>query len=151
MTSNYPEDLNQQPQAQQPTPPPYGSPNPYAPSDKKPISPQEERSWATISHLVAGGATVLSVGTLGFLAALGIYLYFKDRGPFVREHAANSLNVQLNMLMWLIISVPLMLVLVGFVTYGLAVLIGVVLHVMGAVKAGNGERWNPPMTIRFVS
>jgi uncharacterized protein len=131
---------------QNPTPP-YGTPQP---SQYPTISPEEERTWGTISHAVAGGATLLSAGTLGFLVALVIYLVFKDKGPFVRQHAANALNVQITMGIVMLISIPLMFVLIGFVTYGIALVIGVVLHVMGAVKAGQGEWFDPPMTMRLV-
>ena len=43
-----------------------------------------------------------------------------------------------------------MLVLIGFVTYAIALVIAFVLHLIGAIKANNGEWWNPPMTPRFV-
>ena len=93
---------------------------------------------------------VLSAGTLGFVGSLVIYLMYKDRGPFVRQHAANSLNVQIITGIVLLISFPLMLLLVGFVTYALALVFAFVLHLIGAIKANNGEWWDPPMTPRFV-
>ncbi|WP_257957138.1 DUF4870 domain-containing protein [Nocardioides sp. B-3] len=79
-----------------------------------------------------------------------MYLIYRDRGPFVRAHAANSLNVQIITGIILLISFPLMLLLIGFVTYPLALVFAFVLHVIGAMKANNGEWWNPPMTPRFV-
>ncbi len=93
---------------------------------------------------------VLSAGTLGFVGSLVIYLIYKDKGPFVRAHAANSLNIQIITGIFLLISIPLMLVLVGFVTYAIALVIAFVLHLIGAIKANNGDWWNPPMTPRFV-
>ena len=93
---------------------------------------------------------VLSAGTLGFVGSLVIYLIYKDKGPFVRAHAANSLNIQIITGIFLIISIPLMLVLVGFVTYAIALVIAFVLHLIGAIKAYNGDWWKPPMTPRFV-
>ena len=38
---------------------------------------------------------MLSGGFLGFVAALVMYLVFRDRGPFVRHHSANALNIQI--------------------------------------------------------
>lgn len=43
-----------------------------------------------------------------------------------------------------------MVVLIGFVTYPLVCLVATVVHVIGAVKASNGELWTPPGTYRFV-
>lgn len=115
------------------------------------ITPAEERSWATVAHGVPLVAMVLSAGTLGFVGSLVIYLIYRDRGPFVRAHAANSLNVQIMTGIVLLISIPLMFVLVGFLTYGIALVVAFVLHIIGLVKAQSGEFWSPPMTPRFVS
>ena len=125
-------------------------PSPYA-QPQRPISPSQERTLGAIAHGVPLIAMVLSAGLLGFVGSLVIYLMYKDRGPFVRAHAANSLNVQIITGIILLISLPLMLVLIGFVTYPLALVFAFVLHVLGAIKANNGEWWNPPMTPRFVS
>lgn len=125
------------------------SPNPYA-APQPPISPGQERTWGTLAHVVPLVATVLSAGTLGFVGSLVIFLLYKDRGPFVRANAANSLNIQIVTGIILLVSLPLMLLLVGFVTYGLALLFALVLHVIGAVRANQGEWWDPPLTPRFV-
>jgi len=124
-------------------------PNPYA-QPQSPISASQERTLGAVAHGVPLIAMVLSAGLLGFVGSLVIYLMYRDRGPFVRAHAANSLNVQIVTGIVLLISFPLMLVLIGFVTYPLALVFAFVLHVIGAIKANNGEWWNPPMTPRFV-
>jgi uncharacterized Tic20 family protein len=114
------------------------------------LSPTQERTMGAIAHGAPLVAMVLSAGLLGFVGSLVIYLMYKDRGPFVRAHAANSLNVQIITGIVLLISFPLMLVLVGFVTYPLAFVFAFVVHVLGAVKAYNGEWWSPPLTPKFV-
>jgi uncharacterized Tic20 family protein len=50
----------------------------------------------------------------------------------------------------LLVSFPLMLVLVGFLTYGLALLFAFIVHILAAVKANNGEWYTPPLTPQFV-
>jgi uncharacterized protein len=115
-----------------------------------PISPNQERNLGALAHGVPLVAMVASAGLLGFVGSLVIYLMYRDRGPFVRAHAANSLNVQIMTGIVLLISIPLMFVLVGFVTYGIALVVAFVLHLMGTMKAHRGEWWNPPMTPRFV-
>ena len=102
------------------------------------------------AHGVALGATVLSGGFLGFVAALVMYLVFRDRGPFVRHHSANALNVQIIAGIVMLISLPLMLVLIGFVTFAAAWVFAVIVHIIGMVKANNGEWYNPPLTPQFV-
>lgn len=125
------------------------SENPYATAPAS-VSPGEERTLGTVAHAVPLVAMVVSAGTLGFIGSLVIYLLYKDRGPFVRAHAANSLNVQIVTGIVLLISIPLMFVLIGLVTYPAALVFAFVLHLLGALKAHRGEWWNPPMTPRFV-
>lgn len=125
------------------------------------LSPQEERTWGALAHGSAVAAMLLSAGSLGFLGSLAVYLVHKDRGQFVRSHAANSLNVQITMFIWLVGLVIAGLT-IGILTLGLALVaivplflaapfVAGILHVIGAVKAYNGEWWNPPLTLRILS
>jgi uncharacterized Tic20 family protein len=124
------------------------------------MSPQDERTWGAISHAGAVVAMICSAGFLGFLASLAVYVIHKDRGPFVRAHAANSINIQISMFIWLVVATVLYVIL-GIVTLGVGFFVFLpvfavplvfagVLHVIGAVKAYNGEWWNPPFTPSFV-
>jgi uncharacterized Tic20 family protein len=122
--------------------------NPYA--QPATVSPSEERTMGMLAHAIPLVAMVVSAGTLGFVASLILYLIYKDRGPFVRENAANSLNIQITTGIVLLISIPLMLVLVGFLTWGIALVVAFVLHLIGALKANRGEWWRPPMTLHIV-
>lgn len=128
---------------------PNGPIDPYA-TPRASLSPDQERTLGALAHGLPLVTMVLSAGTLGFVASLVIYLMYKDRGPFVRQHAANSLNVQIVCGVVLLLSLPLMLLLVGFITYGVALTVAFVLHLLGAIKANNGEWWNPPLTPRMV-
>lgn len=124
------------------------------------ISPEDERTWGAISHAGAVVAMICSAGFLGFLASIAVYVMYKDRGPFVRAHAANSLNIQITMFIWLVVlgilTIPIALLTLGL---GLVVMLPAlaaaflfagILHVIGTLKAYNGEWWNPPFTPRFV-
>jgi uncharacterized Tic20 family protein len=125
------------------------SDNPYA-NQPGTVSFAEERTMGMLAHAIPLVAMVVSAGLLGFVASLVLYLIYKDRGPFARENAANSLNVQITTGIVLLVSIPLMLVLIGFVTYSLALVVAFVLHLIGAIKANRGEWWRPPMTLRLV-
>lgn len=128
------------------------SQNPYAPDpyQARTLTPEDERNWSVWTHAGVGLATAVSAGTLGFVAALVVYLMYRDRGPFLRHNAANAMNIQLNMLLWAILGVVLLIVGVGVLILFLVPIVGVVLHVVAAVKANSGEWYNPPMTIRFI-
>ena len=124
------------------------------------MSPQDERTWGAISHAGAVVAMICSAGFLGFIASIAVYVIHKDRGPFVRSHAANSINIQISMFIWLVVATVVYVVLgvltlgIGFIVllpvFVVPLVIAGVLHVIGAVKAYNGEWWNPPLTPSFV-
>jgi uncharacterized Tic20 family protein len=126
------------------------------PSPPRQMSPSDEKTWAVIAHISALAA--LFIG-LPFLGPLVVYLIKRDESPFVRAHAAASLNFQLSWLIWFavlgIATVVLIIVIVGFLLIPV-ILVGavawLVLVILAAVKAGNGEPpMKYPLTIDFVS
>jgi len=107
-----------------------------------------ERNWALAAHV---GSFVAAAVALGFLAPLIVLLTKGEDSPFVRRHSVESLNFQLNALIWVVVCTVLFFVLVGFVllaAYGIFYLVCVIL---GAVRASSGEEFRYPLTIRFVS
>lgn len=66
------------------------NPKPLPP---EPLSPSDEHTWAMLAHLSV--LTNLVTGFLGPVAALVIYLVFKDRSRFVAYHSMQSFVFQL--------------------------------------------------------
>jgi uncharacterized Tic20 family protein len=138
-TPNQPQD---QPHYQPPVQPPpaYG----VAP---RPMSPQDEKTWATLVHIAPFVAAMVG---FPFLGPLIVFLVFKDRGPFIRFHAAQALNFQI------VITIALWVFgLLSFVLIGIPFLIAtgiawVVFSIIAAVKANNGEWYRYPMTPELV-
>ena len=100
--------------SQTPTPPTLPQIYPQAP-----LSPSDERTWAMLSHLSI--LLNLATGFLGPLAALGIYLVYKDRSRYVAYQSMQSFIFQLigwmgggalAALLWLI-SGSLVIVIIG--------------------------------------
>lgn len=125
----------------------------YQPQSPQPMTPDQERQWGMIAHLAPIVAALLSAGVFGFLGSLVVYLLYRERGPFVRAHSANSLNIQI----WAVIYM-LLAGLITILTIGLAIpllfippLWALVLNVIGAMKANSGEWWDPPLTPRILS
>lgn len=128
--------------------PQQGVPQPW--QQQQVLSPQDQRNYGMLAHLAPAIAIPLSAGTLGFVASLVVYLMYKDRGDFVRAHAVNSLNVQIVTAIGLILSAMLTVVFIGIIMYPIVCVVAVVIHVIGASKARNGELWSPPLTPAFV-
>src|SRR5674476_1332501 len=79
-----------------------------------PVSPSDARMWSLFAHI--GGLVTT------FLASLVIYLIYKDRDPFIRRHAAQALNFQIIIAIAYFVSSLLIFVVIGFITYPLAVI-----------------------------
>ena len=141
-----------------PPPPPPGPPGPSGPPGPwggggvpAPGPTQDERTWALAAHV---GTFVAAWFALGFLCPLVVMLVKGDRvtgSPFVRRHAVESLNFQLSVLLYAVVSFVLVIVGIGILmllVLGIAVL---VLVVLATVRASQGEDYRYPLTIRFVS
>lgn len=112
---------------------------PYAP---QPLSPSDEKLWATLIHV---GGILFS-----FLPAVIGYIVLKDRGPFIREHTTTALNFQLTLLIASVVGGVLTLVLIGFLILIAAGILNVVFSIIAAIAANNGQSYRYPVSITFV-
>lgn len=118
-------------------PPP---PNPY--SVQPPMSPADEKMWATLVHV--GGIF------LNWVAPLIGYLVFKDRGPFVRTHTVAALNFQITLAIAYAIGVVLTFAFVGVFVLLAAYVLNIVFSILAALAANRGQYYTYPLTITFV-
>lgn len=125
-------------------PPPSGSWDPRAHAGP-PRS--EDRNWAMAAHV---GSIVTAWFALGLVAPLVVLLVRGDVSPFVRRHAVESLNFQINAFVLTIVFALLMFLIIGFVllpVYGVFYLVCVVI---ATVRASSGEEYRYPLTVRLV-
>jgi uncharacterized Tic20 family protein len=117
----------------------------------QPLSTSEEHTWAMLAHLSI--LLNLITGFLGVLAALVIYLAFKDRSKYVAYQSMQAFVFQLiwwfgagilAAVVWTVTALT-SVVLVGLVCIPLACLISalplaaLVYGIVGAVQANNGQ------------
>jgi uncharacterized Tic20 family protein len=138
-------------------PPPYGDQPPYPPQGPR-LGPGDERIWATAAHW---SALVAAFVALAFLGPLVVLLAKGNESPWVRRNAVESLNFQLSMLIYGFAG-TLVAIVLAVLTLGLGLLLIIplalafaafwlVMTIIGAMKAGNGEDYRYPLTIRMVS
>src|SRR5689334_2713589 len=88
-----------------------------SPEDRPPVAlTQEERQWGMFAHLSALAG--LLVGGLTFIGPLIIWLIKKDESKFVDANGKESLNFQLNILIY-----SLILVAISFATCGFGLIV----------------------------
>ena len=115
-----------------------------------PMRPNEERTWAVLTHVIAGGLNLVTGGLFaGLIGAIIAFVVFKDRGPFVRQHAATTLNFQITLIIAEIIGLILIIVLIGWLVIGLVWVLNIIFSIMGALAASRGEPYTYPLAIPF--
>jgi uncharacterized protein len=118
-------------------------------------SPQDENTWSILAHL----SVFLNIltGFLGPVAALVIWLMYKDRSPRVAFHALQSMWYQVA---WMVILVVgwtvagiLTIVLIGFLLFPVMIVLTVVPFVhMGyaAYKVNQGIDYRYPLVADMI-
>jgi uncharacterized Tic20 family protein len=118
---------------------------------RKPLLTKQEkqaRTWGMLCHLTALTAFVgIPFGNI--LGPLVVWLIKKTDHAFVDEQGKESLNFQISMSIYCIVAAVLIAVFIGFLLLiGLAIA-DLILVIVAAVKASNGESYRYPLTIRF--
>jgi uncharacterized Tic20 family protein len=84
-----------------------------------------------------------------FVPSLIVYLAVTGN-PWLKEQARNALNFQLTMLIAFIIGIVLSFIGIGFLIIWAVEVIVVVLSIVAAVKANQGETYKYPLTVELV-
>ena len=120
-------------------------------------TPPASSGPTTYSNSPAGNDKILGILShlsallgVGILLPLVVYLAMRQQSEFVAENAREALNFHLSVLIYCLCCVPLIFVVIGF---PLLIALGIgslVLAIIGAIKAANGECYRYPLTIRLV-
>ncbi|WP_350288778.1 DUF4870 domain-containing protein [uncultured Croceitalea sp.] len=87
----------------------------------------------------------------GFIVPLIIWLTSRNSIEGMDEHGKSVINLQLSMLLYIIISIPAILLLgLGILTLIGVGILGFILPIVNAVKAANGESPSYFLTIKFI-
>ena len=81
---------------------------------------------------------------------MSFWLVYKDRSSYVEYHSKEALNFQLTVTIAMVASGILVLLLIGIFLLIGVLLLALVLSIVAAVKANNGEYYEYPFTIRFI-
>ena len=109
----------------------------------------EEKTWGMLCHL----STLLSyfAGPLTFIGPLVCWLIKKDTSRFVDYHGKESLNFQLNMLVYTLICLALIpCFLIGLFVLPVVHVYNIVCVIIAGIKAKSGELFRYPFIFRPV-
>jgi len=138
----------QQPGQPQPPQQPPQQPPPGTGQGPQASQSSDERMWAMFCHLGGLAGHVFPLGNI--IAPLVIWLIKKDEYPFVDDQGKQALNFQISISIYVLISVVLAFVLIGFVLLAAVGVLNLVCIILGAVKANKGEAYRYPLAIPFL-
>ncbi|UCF64503.1 MAG: DUF4870 domain-containing protein [bacterium] len=117
-------------------------------------SPKEEavskdaRTFGMLCHLLAFSGFVIPLGNI--IGPLVVWLLKKDEFPFVDDQGKESLNFQISLLIYLLISAVLIVVVIGiFLLIALGIFM-IVMVIIATIRANEGQKYRYPMTIRLL-
>jgi uncharacterized Tic20 family protein len=103
-----------------------------------------DKIWSVLSHL----SGFLGVG---FILPLVIYLAMRKESTYVAENAREALNFHISVLIYAFCCIPLVFIIIGIPMLLALGIASLVLAVIAAVKASDGECYRYPLTLRLVS
>ena len=108
----------------------------------------DERQMGMIMHL----SQLINVlfFPIGIVAPIVLWQTQKDKMPALDAHGKMVTNFMISMTIYMIVSIVLMFVLIGFLTILAVAVMGIVFPIIGGIKANNGELWSYPLTIKFL-
>ena len=122
---------------------------PNSPATPGTVPTENERTWGMLAHLSAlAGLVMPLVGIV--LGPLLVWLARRDESEFVAAHAKEALNFNISVLLGALACVLLMLVFVGFLLGTALFIAWLVMMLIAAIKASEGQAYRYPFSLRLV-
>lgn len=110
---------------------------------------KDSRTFGMLCHLLAL-TTYIGIPFGNILGPLVIWLLKRETSPFVDDQGKEALNFNISMTIYGFICAVLIFVLIGIFLLIILGIAHVILTILAAVKANNGEAYRYPFTIRFI-
>ncbi|MCW3093374.1 MAG: hypothetical protein JWP81_4443 [Ferruginibacter sp.] len=113
----------------------------YLGTDTEPllVPTSDEKLMAVLSH-----ALTLACG---FIAPLIIYLVKKDESSFITQHAKESLNFQITVL---IVMICLFVTIIGILLMWIVGILSLALVIVASIKASEGKLYKYPFSLKLI-
>lgn len=113
----------------------------------EPISEKEERQWAMFAHIGTFSSMFVPLGNI--IVPIIVWQMKKHDSEFVVEQAKESLNFQITLMIYSLISLLLCIIVIGFFLIFALVIFGLIMVIIAAIRTNEGEDFQYPMTLRL--
>jgi len=115
---------------------------------------KEERTWGMLCHLAALAGFLPMMPFLAVAGPLVVWLVKKDEYPFVNTQGKAAINFQISMLIYGAFAILLALACgslgIGIVLFLAVVISDLILTIIAAIKANEGESFQYPVSFTFI-
>ncbi len=111
-----------------------------AETNKAVVSPDDKNIWLL---MIIGGIF------FGFIPSLIVYVV-KGENPFLKSVAKDNLNFQISFVIYSTIAAMSLILFIGLLLLPIVLIAGLVISILAAVAASNGEKYKYPLTINFL-
>jgi uncharacterized protein len=109
---------------------------------------ESERNWAMLCHLSAFAMFFFPFG--GVIGPLICWLSRKDESAWVDVNGKASMNFQLSIILYIVLTIPLLFIIVGIPIMMFLVTLRIVCIIIASVKSSKGEKFRYPLSIPFL-
>jgi uncharacterized Tic20 family protein len=106
------------------------------------VPTSDDKTMAILSHVLTFVAS--------FVAPLIIYVVKKDNSTFATDHAKESLNFQITVIIAAIICIPLIFIIIGLLLLWAIGIASIIWRIVAAIKASEGKLYRYPFCFRFI-
>ena len=114
----------------------------------EPISEKEERQWAMLAHIGTFSSLFIPLGNI--IAPIVVWQIRKHDSEFVVEQAKESLNFQITLILYSIISLFLCIIVIGFFLIFALIIFGLIMVIVAGIRTNDGQDFQYPMTLRLL-
>ena len=109
---------------------------------------ETERNWSMLCHLSAFAGFFFPFGSI--IGPLICWLSKKDESAWVSLNGRASMNFQLSILLYIVLTIPLCFIIIGFPIIFMLLTLKVVCITIASIKASKGVLFRYPMAIPFI-
>lgn len=127
-------------------------PSPQTPQSGPSLDPQEKlaRNWAMACHL-AGLSAYIGVPFGHIFGPLLIWLIKKDEIPFVNDQGREAVNFGITLTIFYVAAFITAFFLIGIPALLALPVVHLVIGIIAAMRASEGETYRYPFNIRFIN
>lgn len=108
----------------------------------------DDKQWGMLAHVGTFLGALIPFGNI--IVPLILMSTYKDKSKFVVDHARESLNFQISLIIYYTIAGISIFFLIGFLILPLIFLFNLIYVIVAGLKANEGGDYKYPLTIRFI-